>query len=395
MHPDHKLPSVDHIDKHISAEIPDKSVDPELYLIVSEFMLHGPCGIHNMSCPCMIDRKCSKNFPKKFTPVTSIDTNGFPVYRRRDSGIFIEKSGVKLDNRSVVPYNKVLLKKYQAHINVEWCNQAGSIKYLFKYINKGPDRATISVEGNANQNNQQQERDEIKEYYDCRYISACEAAWRIFQFDVHYRSPSVMRLPFHLPGQQQVIYGADDDIDSVLEKSESVNTSKFLSWMECNKKYENAKDLTYVEFPVNFVWKQNKRCWEPRKQGFSIGRIHSVSPSVGEAYYLRILLNKVKGPKSYEEIKSFNGLTHDTFRQACYARGLLDDDSEYVDAIEEASETGSGYSLRTMFATLLLSNSMSRPEFVWEATWKLLSEDIGYRQQRFLNCPGISSLCFI
>ena len=29
--------------------------------------------------------------------------------------------------------------------------------------------------------------DEIKSYYDCRYISTCEACYRIFGFDIHYR----------------------------------------------------------------------------------------------------------------------------------------------------------------------------------------------------------------
>ncbi|XP_076909945.1 uncharacterized protein LOC143567393 [Bidens hawaiensis] len=256
MHADHKLPTVDHIDPFISAEIPDKKEDHELYSL----------------------------FPKKFTPHNSIDSNGYPIYRRRDSECTVKKSAVDLDNRSVVPYNKTLLKRYQAHINVEWCNQAASIKYLFKYINKGPDRATVAVVDADNQDDQDKARDEIREYYDCRYLSACEAAWRIFAFEVHYNSPSVIRLPFHLPGQQQVTYGPDDDIDDVLNKP-SVSSSMFSAWMLCNQINDEARNLTYVEFPTKFVWKLEQRKWERRKQGFSIGRIHQVSPSLGEAYF--------------------------------------------------------------------------------------------------------------
>nr|KAJ0188926.1 hypothetical protein LSAT_V11C900458960 [Lactuca sativa] len=345
MHSDYKLPTLEHIDRVISAKIPNKDDDPELYALVSEFMMHGPCGNDNPKCPCMIDNKCSKNFPKTFTEHTSVDENGYPIYRRRNDGSFVEKSGVKLDNRSVVPYHKLLLKRYQAHINVEWCNQGASIKYLFKYINKGPDRATVAVVPNNNAYDNDDVVDEIKNYYDCRYLSACEASWRIFKFDVHFRTPSVVRLPFHLPGQQNVVYGADDDIEDVLNK-QSVSSSMFLAWMECNEHNKEARKLSYVEFPTKFVWKLDDRCWKSRKKGFSIGRIHTISPNVGEAYFLRILLNKVKGPKCFADIRTVNGHVCPTFREACYALGLLEDDREYIDAIEEASHSGSGYYLR-------------------------------------------------
>ncbi|XP_076929594.1 uncharacterized protein LOC143594074 [Bidens hawaiensis] len=175
MNADHKLPTVEYIDPFISAEIPDKKLDPKLYYLVREFMIHGPCGIANKNCPCMIGGKCSKDFPKKFHEFTSIDGDGYPV----------------------------------------------------------------------------------------------------------------------------------------------------------------------------------------------------------------------KDPTTFSQIRTVNSVEYLTFRDACYACVLLDDDNEYVEAIVEASFTGTGYYLRSLFCTLLMSKSMSRPEFVWETTWTYLSDDILYKQRIVLKHPGL------
>ena len=151
--------------------------------------------------------------------------------------------------------------RYQAHINVEWCNQFGSIKYLFKYINKGPDRVTAALED--------EEKDEINDYYDCRYLSSCEAAWRIFKFDIHHRFPAVERLPFHLPDQQSVMFDPTESIDFQFDKV-SANTSKFLAWMELNKTDTEAQKFLYVEFPKHYVWNKTDKKWTKRKQGTHI-----------------------------------------------------------------------------------------------------------------------------
>nr|XP_043614440.1 uncharacterized protein LOC122586518 [Erigeron canadensis] len=168
--PANKFPRATDVDKYISAEIPDPKEDPELYELVKQFMMHGPCRAENPNCPCMVKGKCTKNFPKKWKDETVVDSEGYPVYRRRNSGITIEKNGIPLDNSMVVPYNATLLRRYQCHINVEWCNQSGSIKYLFKYINKGPDRVTATVyqtnvDGTTTQNNKP--KDEVENYLDC------------------------------------------------------------------------------------------------------------------------------------------------------------------------------------------------------------------------------------
>jgi len=54
-----------------------------------------------------------------------------------------------MNNRWVIPYNRNLCVKYDAHINVEWCAQKNVIKYLHKYMHKGADRATIVIKDNV------------------------------------------------------------------------------------------------------------------------------------------------------------------------------------------------------------------------------------------------------
>ncbi|KAK1370907.1 Helicase-like protein [Heracleum sosnowskyi] len=81
-----KLLSTEDIDTIISAELPDKETDAVGYEAVSQFMMHGPCGEANP---------------------------------RQNTGIIVERNKIHLDNRHVVPYNRGLLVKYQAHINVE------------------------------------------------------------------------------------------------------------------------------------------------------------------------------------------------------------------------------------------------------------------------------------
>jgi hypothetical protein len=66
----------------------------------------------------------------------------------------------------------------------------------------------------------------------------------------------------------------------------------------------------------------------------------------------------------------------------------MDDDREFVHAIKEASFWGSGKFLRDLFVSLLISDQMHRPSYVWNNTWEELSDDIQYRQRQLLNSRG-------
>ena len=94
----------DDINKLICAELPDPDLDPELFQIVIATLLHGPCGSHDRTRSCTKDGKCTCGYPRPFRETTSLVEDGYPAYRRRDDGRFVEKNGFRFDNRHVIPY---------------------------------------------------------------------------------------------------------------------------------------------------------------------------------------------------------------------------------------------------------------------------------------------------
>ncbi|GJT99813.1 hypothetical protein Tco_1110152 [Tanacetum coccineum] len=73
------------IDDIISVELPSPIDDPEGYKVVTEYMLHSPCGADAKYAPCITDGTCSKHFPKSFLAKTVIDEDGYALYRRRNN----------------------------------------------------------------------------------------------------------------------------------------------------------------------------------------------------------------------------------------------------------------------------------------------------------------------
>ena len=114
-------------------------------------MMHSPCGADNPGNVCMRGNECSKNFPKDFRDLTDVNVQGYPKYRRMQDGRTVEKrvpgrnEPVLLDNQFVIPYNPYLSQKFNCHINVEACMSIASVKYLYKYIYKGHDRADVLI----------------------------------------------------------------------------------------------------------------------------------------------------------------------------------------------------------------------------------------------------------
>jgi len=67
----------------------------------------------------------------------------------------------------VVPHCPQLLLLFDCHLNVEISAGLGTVKYLSKYIYKGPDRTTMEISAEV--------QDEIKAHLDGQFIGSTEA----------------------------------------------------------------------------------------------------------------------------------------------------------------------------------------------------------------------------
>jgi len=333
----------------------------------------------------MKDGKCTKHYPRPFSDETVVDENCYPVYKRSNNGRTFIKNNFECDNRWIVPYNPYLSAKYDAHINIEIATSITSVKYLYKYVYKGGDRAFAEIQV-----------DETKMYIDGRYISAPEgkllailcptklivdnitfstASWRIFQFSTHQHSPSVVRLQLHLPDQQMILFDPDSVTShGMLHRPKLYKTNLTEFFVAC-RQYPEARMLTYPKMPQEFVWDNGKKEWKPRKKGKAIGRVYFAGPAAGERYYLRMLLYIVPGPTSWEALRTVNGVVHDTFKAACAAHGLLETDDEFDRCLEEAATMQTGKQLRHLFAIILLECAPSSPTLLWKAHAQKLSDD--------------------
>ncbi|XP_052625048.1 uncharacterized protein LOC111889939 [Lactuca sativa] len=370
------------IDKYITAELPDPILEPTLYRTVTTCMLHGPCGSLNISAPCMVDDRCKKRFPKPFNPLTTFDANGYVHYKRRVGSYHVLQSGIRTDNGYVVPYNKRLCSRFDAHINVEYCGWNMMIKYLFKYISKGFDRVRFTLQtSEANTPTTSSTIpvavNEIKSFLDGRYICPHEAAWRILNFPIHERDPPVQVLAVHLDGMQPTIFKESSQLSSLIDNPD-FGVTTLTEWLHNNQRDGRGIDLTYNDYPSKYSWDTKDKRWIHRTTttNTTIGRLAYVHPTAGELFYLRILLFHKKGCKSFYDIRTVREYMYSTFRDACEALGLTGDDKEWLTAFEEASTWATSSQLRSLFCHLLLYCEVGNPLLLWETAKPKMGNDI-------------------
>ena len=179
----------------------------------------------------------------------------------------------------------------------------------------------------------------------------------------------------------------DPDLVSINEvlARRGVNRTQLTEWFTANRDDPNARQYLYQEFPQHYVWNRATRKWTPRQRTTAIGRMHFVHPNAGDRFYLRLLLTVVKGAQSYDDLLVVNGVNRGSFKAACIARGLLEDDGEWRQCLEEGAAMCTGARLRNLFGIILQNHNPQDPLGLWNQFKVSLCDDL---QHRLRAMPG-------
>ena len=247
---------------------------------------------------------------------------------------------------------------------------------------------------------------EIELYQDFRSIGSAEGCWRTFDFAMYSRYPSVERLPCHLPNHQMCRYMDGTERAAVAAgppetaltawfriirvdveaRTPIVNTNPILAW--------SAK---YPDFPERYTFK--KKQWMKRQKGCGngsvIGRVYVVHPGAGDNFYLRLLLHAVSANQlglegvtlpsavgdafTEQAFKYVNGEKKETYKAACTARGLLQDDGEWRSALQDACCFKMPCAIRALYAYILGFNEPQAPAALFDEFWEPMGDDFQHQ----------------
>ncbi|XP_035211100.1 uncharacterized protein LOC118185339 [Stegodyphus dumicola] len=144
---------------------------------------------------------------------------------------------------------------------------------------------------------------EVHQYERGRYISSNEAVWRILNFSIHERYPTVIHLSVHLENGQRVYFTSANAIERVQAPQETTLTSFVRLCIEV----KFAHTLLYHQVPKYYTWNNANKKWNRRKIGNNVpdhpgikssdalGQVYTVHPNNSECFHLRLLLHEVQG----------------------------------------------------------------------------------------------------
>lgn len=364
---------------------------------------HGGPDVPDAWCKRKGQSGCKDRYPKDVSAYTHMTEEGYILHERGLADVM------------VVPYNPWIMLYFTSHINVEFvCSPTNVVLYLFKimkYILKGSDvnRLQLVVDGAEQRGNQgsadgsthqrDQRPDEIRQWRNAKTTCAPQAYRRMAGHITYLQEPTTLSACVHEPRERDADDRRDDGLSDwelylarpLLSELDDMKFESFLrTWLSGSSEKaprsesatETISDAEREAGVVNIakdgrrVYCMNDRVaialrantpsdrlkpryyWKRTDQDAKecVVRVLRVPMNAGVRYYVR-LLSKHVAARSYEDLRRDPTnplLIHESFELACRKRGLLVEETEARQVIEDAMHAGdTGSQLRSLIAHFL------------------------------------------
>jgi hypothetical protein len=85
-----------------------------------------------------------------------------------------------------------------------------------------------------------------------------------------------------------------------------------MAYFEYNRDYPDNKYLKYHEFPEYYIYQ--RKTWRRRKDNIkAISRVYYYNLTVDKRYYLRLFFIILPDPISFEDLRTIEKITYNTF----------------------------------------------------------------------------------
>jgi hypothetical protein len=286
------------------------------------------------------------------------------------------------DDLWIVSHIPEFVDELDCHIHVDVASTVNVFMYLYKYLFKGPDRTSFHISQASSDDDDRV--DEAEDYVNARYLCSVEAGWRILGFHITSKYPSVDCLPVHLPGQNSLSFRQEGGSASLLIRYFHRPTGLEFDNLLYSEYYRNYILESHnqllplrtdrgerLEQPINGA--QQRRVHH-RQVGEKVTRLATISPTHGELFYLRCLLQHCAA-RSFTELRTVNNIIYHTYHEAAQQLGLFDDMNEGHYALQEAVDSFVlPRQLRFLFARVILEGYPARP--LWNRFNEYLALDL-------------------
>ena len=132
-------------------------------------------------------------------------------------------------------------------------------------------------------------------------------------------------------------------------------------------------------FQKNWTIRQGTYNTQKPKQ---IGRIISIHPNNSELFCLRQLLLHQKGCTSFKELQTVDGELCPTFKAACVAMHLIENNDMWINCMDEAITLYTATSCTNLLIAILCENEVANPRDMFHRYHDFLMKDFLYQRQQ-------------